>query len=267
MADVAPSDAARAARWSCLMYHEVTPAGAAARGGYFSVTRTEFERQLRTLRALGLRGESLERVAGERLADAVAITFDDGHETHYAEAFPALLAHGMTATFFVITSRVGTPGYATWEQLREMAQAGMSIQSHTHSHPFLSELSRERAEEELRTSKRIIDERLGQRTMTIAFPNGDAPRGFTARDFERLGYRWVATSAWGPNRFDGARRVRRYTVRRDGDHAAFERMARGASPAYAPEGVRLRSLNVLRAALGPSRYARIRRVALRAIGR
>ena len=38
------------------------------------------------------------------------ITFDDGYEDGYKNAFPALLSHGFRATFFVIASRIGSPG-------------------------------------------------------------------------------------------------------------------------------------------------------------
>jgi peptidoglycan/xylan/chitin deacetylase (PgdA/CDA1 family) len=54
-------------------------------------------------------------------ARAICITFDDGKASDYDIAFPVLMGLGMTGTFFVVTQRVGQPGYVTWAQLKEMA--------------------------------------------------------------------------------------------------------------------------------------------------
>ncbi|GAB4575983.1 MAG: hypothetical protein Kow0077_30220 [Anaerolineae bacterium] len=69
----------------------------------------------------------------------VIITFDDGYIDAFEQAFPVLQEFGFTATFFVITSRLdeGHPAYISWEQARIMAEAGMSIESHTKDHPNL----------------------------------------------------------------------------------------------------------------------------------
>lgn len=253
------------ARWACLMYHEVPAAGEA--GGYFSVDRGTFGAQLDRLRAARLGGASLEQLLAGATPGAVAITFDDGHATHARCATPELAARGMSATFFVVTDWVGRPGWVTWAELREMAAAGMSIQSHTRSHPFLSELPRARVLDELRGSRMEIEDRLGRAVTTIALPNGDHPRT-GEEDFAECGYRWVATSRWGANAGAerAARRIRRYTIRRSTTLAEFERLARAASSALAPEAVRLELLGRLRAMVGPSRYARWRRAVLARAG-
>jgi peptidoglycan/xylan/chitin deacetylase (PgdA/CDA1 family) len=247
------------------MYHEVPAAGEA--GGYFSVARETFAAQLDRLRTARLDGASLERVLTGAAPGAVAITFDDGHATHARCATPELAARGMTATFFVVTDWVGRPGSASWPELREMAAAGMSIQSHTRSHPFLSELPRARVLEELRGSRMEIEDRLGLPVTTIALPNGDLPRAH-AEDFAESGYRWVATSRWGANHGagDAPRRIRRYTIRRSTTLADLTRLARAESSALAPEAVRLEVLGRLRAMVGPSRYARWRRAVLARAG-
>ena len=255
---------AAAPRWSCLMYHEIPDDG---EPGYYAVPRARFGAQLDALARLGLAGTTLESALADPSPARVAITFDDGHATHFTDAFPELAARRMAATFFVITARVGTNGYATWDQLRAMRRAGMSIQSHTHTHPFLSELSAEAARTELRESRRRLDAELDQETTTLALPGGDAPRGWSARDFADAGFRWVATSRWGPNAGTPATFVRRYTVRRETMDPAFARLATAREPAHSLEGLRLRALGGTRTLLGASRYARWRRAALRLLGR
>lgn len=258
-------------RWACLMYHEVQREASPA--GYFAVTRDCFAAQLDAIGALGLSACSLEDAVARPAGRVVALTFDDGHETHYREVFPLLAGRQLTATFFVTSSWVGTPGYVTWGQLREMAAAGMSIQSHSATHPFLSELGVVEAARELATSKAAIEQEVGRPCTTLALPNGDAPRGWRPADYAEKGFRSVATSVWGPNRMpagpsaDGVRFVRRYTVRRETPDRLLGRLALAAEPAYGLEGLRLTVLHALRSAVGATRYSRWRRRALQVLGR
>ena len=255
-------------RWPCLMYHEVHADDAPnIDGGYFAVGASQFARQLDMLVSLGLRGSSLEDVAAQSPNGRVAITFDDGHWTHAAHALPLLLDRNMTATFFIITSRVGSPGYCSWDELRGMRDAGMSLQSHTHSHPFLSQLDSNEVRLELVRSREELDDHLGQRTTTLALPGGDVPRHWRAADYRSAGYRWIATSRWGLARDDETPFIRRYTVRRDTPEATIQRMVAGLVPSYSAEGLRLTALHGVRSLLGAGRYARWRRRVLSALGR
>jgi peptidoglycan/xylan/chitin deacetylase (PgdA/CDA1 family) len=229
------------------------------------------------LRATHRPAVSLERVLdGTAPAPATAMTFDDGDETHFANAFPELRRRGMTATFFVVTERGGTPGYVTWPQLAEMATDGMSIQSHTATHPLLSELSEEEVARELRTSRERLDDELRQHTRTLALPGGNPPRGDAAtrqRLYRNAGYDCVATTVWGPNSgssmrdASGVLLVRRYTIRRETPHRRFEACVRAMSSATSPEGLRLAALTGMRRVVGASRYAGWRRRVLRALGK
>jgi peptidoglycan/xylan/chitin deacetylase (PgdA/CDA1 family) len=250
------------------MYHEIPDVEARAR--YFSVPSDRFARHLDLLRALGVRVLALETARREPAGTAVALTFDDGHRTHYQHAFPQLAERGMTATFFVTTSWVGTHEYATWSQLREMSEAGMAIQSHTVTHPFLSELPRHAVERELRESRDEIEQRMGSPCVTLALPGGDVPRHWNADDYRRVGYDCVATSRPGPNAdagVDATPFVRRYTVRRETSDERLRRQALASESAYAIEGLRQAALGALRTALGPTRYARWRRRVLHLVAR
>jgi len=259
-------------RWACLMYHEVPTEAAAA--GYFAVPRDRFAAQLDAIRALGLSARSLEEVLERTTGGAVALTFDDGHETHYREVLPLLVERQFTATFFVTSSWVGTPGYVTWGQLREMAAAGMSIQSHSATHPFLSELETAEVERELAEPKAAVEREIGRPCTSLSLPGGDAPRAWLPSDYARLGYRCVATSRWGANQVaagpsppGGVRFVRRYTARRETADGMLRRLILAKEPAYGWEGVRQAALHVVRSTVGATRYAGWRRRALRVLGR
>ena len=230
----------------------------------FAVPASEFCRQLDLLSASDMRACTVAEARSGLVAGGVAVTFDDGHLGQYDRAFPALVARGMTATFYVTTSWIGTrPGYVSWAQLHEMASAGMSIQSHTHSHPFLSELEDAALVRELERSKAELDAALSQETDELALPGGDLPRRSLRGRLADAGYRTIATSRWGLNAYPpdvGASPVlvNRCTI---GGVSSADRFLRIAGGDRLLSDARRRRETVLAATrqlLGPSRYARCR---------
>jgi len=168
-----------------FMYHEVAgPEGMQALAGRiqlgYVVTTEQFESHLRTLRDLGAKSVNLEQVTqwvrnGTPIPErSVVITFDDGFEGNYTTALPLLEKYGFTATFFVATNRIGDEVMMSWEQLREMGARGMSIESHTASHPLLSTLTRDETRSELAVSRQVLEQQLGKQVRFISLPNGDS---------------------------------------------------------------------------------------------
>lgn len=260
------------APWVCLMYHDVAADRTVVTGGpaYFSVSAAVFDRQLDQLQEMGRPGRSIAGVLDGKGEPSTAISFDDGDLGQATRAFPALAKRGMSATFFVTTGWIGTPRYASWDQLREMHAAGMRIESHTHTHPFLSELSRDALIDELRRSKAMIEDHLGHRVTMLALPGGDAPRRSLRSLFAAEGYDVVATSRWGLN--DGAssgglRLIRRCTVRGESTAAEFGAVVRGDPWVARKRQTREAVLHFVRSSLGPTRYSRIRRRVLDVVGR
>jgi peptidoglycan/xylan/chitin deacetylase (PgdA/CDA1 family) len=253
--------------WVCLMYHDVTADSAEPGQGkeYFSVSRSVFEHQLDQLAGLGRNVCNLETVVASPSPDGkrvIACTFDDGDAGQFDRGFPALAKRGMSATFFVTTDWVGKPGYVSWNGLREAKAAGMSIQSHTRSHPFLSELTAEELGNELAGSRAILDDQLGQQTTTLALPGGDPPRSALREQIAAAGYRIVANSRWGVNRARTSGSitwVNRCTIRGRMADDRFARVAQGDPWISATRQVREAVLRALRNSLGPTRYARWRR--------
>lgn len=259
----------RSDSWVCLMYHDVLPRASATGGGAerFAVPLPSFELMLDAIGDGGYEGCSLTRAVRQAGRKRVAITFDDGTESQFQHAVPALRSRNMTATFFVTTDWIGRAGFMTWDQLRTLASLGMSVQSHTKSHSFLSELGEGELRRELAESKAAIDEALGQETTEISLPGGNAPRRARWHLFREVGYRLVAGSRWGRNAdvvgdtVDGSW-VRRCTVRGSIDVEEAERILAGDRSLALKRIPREMTLNALRAALGASRYARWRRKVL-----
>ena len=59
----------------------------------------------------------------------------------------------------------------TWEELREMDGNGIEIGSHTMNHPILSRIGQDRLIEEVGTSKRVLEEKMGHAISTFCYPN------------------------------------------------------------------------------------------------
>ena len=253
------------------MYHQVLPREPGAKpDDYFAVSRAMFGRHLDTIRAEGYAGVSIAGALAAARGPRVAISFDDGTLDHFEHALPELVARGMTATFFVTTSWVGQPGYANWDQLRTMREAGMEIGSHTRSHPFLSELSRDALHGELAQSRAEIEQQLAGAPAALALPGGDFPRSGSRDMLSKAGYGVVATSRWGSNRdrdIAEVRFVRRCTVHGRVSDAEFRQIVRGDAGLRWRRRAREMVLHITRSSLGPSRYAKLRRRVLFLFGR
>ena len=247
--------------WVCLMYHDVTPDAPAVSDGpeRFAVSKRSFERHLDLLAKWGFSGCSIAAALNRTVDRQVAISFDDGQLGQYERAFPALAARGWTATFFVTTGWVGRSGYVSWDQLSEMKTAGMSIQSHTHTHQFLSELSEAEVDFELRRSKAELDEYLEQDTHILALPGGDPPAAALQRLIKDVGYGVVATSRWGRTIARTSRDqtvfVPRCTVRGEPSDATFRHTVNGDPWLTSRRWVRDGLLRATRSLLGPTRYS------------
>ena len=117
-------------------------------------------------------------------ARPVLLTFDDAYADFYEDAFPTLQRHGFPATLYVPTAYVGgtcswlhEEGEATrpmvnWSQLAEMSAAGIECGGHSHTHVQLDAIPVAAAHAEIRRSKAILEEHLGQAVLSFAYPHG-----------------------------------------------------------------------------------------------
>jgi peptidoglycan/xylan/chitin deacetylase (PgdA/CDA1 family) len=84
-----------------------------------------------------------------------------------------------TAQVQVDRTTLGRELFMSWNDLRQMVAAGMSIGSHTHTHQILAQLSEPQQRHELKLSKEILQDRLQQPVDSISYPVGGLDK-FTA---------------------------------------------------------------------------------------
>lgn len=229
-----------------LCYHSIHPSS-----DFASATPQLFEEHLRWLstecRVVGLNMVLSRARAGRLDKPEVAITFDDGMADNFEIAFPLLQKYGLTATFFLTAGllerseptirRFRELRHTTddgirpmeWSNVREMLRSGMSAGSHTYSHPNLAQLSGSDALRELWVSRDILEQRLGCRVDSLAYPFGKPGRHFTEETIEiavETGYELAVaavcrTVVSGDSRFD----VPRFFVARDDVAALREKVS------------------------------------------
>ena len=172
-----------------LMYHKIGMTPENSQLANLWVTPEKFDRQMRFIRDhnipvitfLDYYGMLKDNTVPDK---AVIITFDDGYEDNYAEAFPILKKYGFKACFFVVTDTIGiinkwhNPAtephqkMLTIDQIHEMQAAGMEFGSHTLSHLNLNQLSIDDANIQIAKSKIVLEQAIGKKVDIFAYPYG-----------------------------------------------------------------------------------------------
>lgn len=96
----------------------------------------------------------------------IMITFDDGTPTHYDKAYPILKEYGLTGVFYIISAK----GSLSNEQLKEMSDNGMVINSHSATHSSLSSSDTAFLNYEIGGSKHTLESITGKSVDSIAYP-------------------------------------------------------------------------------------------------
>jgi peptidoglycan/xylan/chitin deacetylase (PgdA/CDA1 family) len=166
-----------------LMYHGISDE-VGNRHPYFELNTSPrlFEEQMRYLHLNGYvavdLAEALNAIhSGHRKAQPVVITFDDAYSNFYTQAFPVLKKYGFTATLFVITRftrerRLLRNGreFMSWNDVKDVAAHGISVGSHSMTHPELRATAAAQLHEEVAGSKRCLEDKLGLPVRSFSYP-------------------------------------------------------------------------------------------------
>jgi peptidoglycan/xylan/chitin deacetylase (PgdA/CDA1 family) len=178
------------------MYHDVVPAGAEDSSGFpgrdaalYKIAPDMFDAHLAAItsrldardRRYRFRRSSVPcgpaAMAAEPAAaagpHAAAITFDDGGVSALVAA-DMLERHGWLGRFFVTVNYLGTPGFLTERDVRDLRKRGHTIGSHSCSHPLrMGHCSWTQLLDEWTRSRAVLADVLGEEMMAASVPGGD----------------------------------------------------------------------------------------------
>mgnify|MGYP001490218297 FL=1 len=105
----------------------------------------------------------------------VGISIDDAYSSVYEKAWPLLREAKIPFTLFISTDVVDrqATGYMSWDQIRELKSAGVTIGSQTKSHKHLPLISIEDVKQEIDKANFRISREIGSRPDLFAYPYGE----------------------------------------------------------------------------------------------
>ena len=215
-----------------LIYHDVATADERESVGFpgplaarYKLEPDEFERHLAAIAASGTRVGLMTATP----APTAVITFDDGGASALLAA-EMLDRHGFKGHFFIATGRIGTPGFLDPAGVRELAERGHGVGSHSHTHPtYMGRLDRSVILEEWNRSREVLAELLGTPPATASVPGGFLSRNVVTAAAE-AGFELLMTSepVARLRSHDGLTVAGRYTIWSTTPAATAAAYARGA---------------------------------------
>jgi len=166
-----------ARRGRILAYHSVgTP-----QWGVNDVSPRDFERHLQIAVDDGWSFATPAEVLAEPDKAQLALTFDDGPASLLANALPVLRHHGIPATAFVVTGWADgavpdshRPLLLDWRGVRALQEGGMTVASHSVTHPDFAQLEPGDVRRELEVSRNQLRQMLGIEAYEFAIPMGQS---------------------------------------------------------------------------------------------
>ncbi len=158
-----------------VMYHRID---GQAKLSKLSVSPESFKRQMQFLKRHRYNVVKLDDLPdlikkGDVPYKTIAITFDDGYENNYTEAYPVLKEQNIPATIFISPALIGKEDYLGWDQVIELSESGLvSIGSHTMTHAWLPGKAIQNLDIEIADSKRAIESHLRKEIDSFSYPLG-----------------------------------------------------------------------------------------------
>ena len=140
-----------------------------------------FESEMKWLAGQGYKGVSLKDFYKDIEQKKVfVLTFDDGYRDFFDVAMPILDKLDFKATIFIVSGLIGfiscwrtanlQPPLLKWDEIQEIANAGYEIGSHGVYHSDFFRLSKEKLEQEIAESKKLIEGKTGIPVVSFSYP-------------------------------------------------------------------------------------------------
>lgn len=189
-------------RMPVLMYHHVQTEDAAKADKQVGLTTYTdfFQKQMQYLKDKEYKVASMNDLvnffdSGTPVpSKSVLLTFDDGYEDFYTDAYPVLQSLGYGATMFLPTGLMDNPDYLTWNQVVSM-NGPVLFANHTWSHKNVG-VSVSVMQYEISTADTQLSERGLNSPKVFAYPYGFDSK--TSESYlNSLGYKLAFTTNSG----------------------------------------------------------------------
>lgn len=202
---------------SVLLYHSISGMNSKQDSFKLNISTELFKKQMAYLAGLRQKREFL-------------VTFDDGFENFFTNAYPVLLRYNIKSIVFItvdfIDKKISLSDFCptdieikplSWEQIKEISNNGIEIGSHSLSHPNLLVVDSKTAKSEIAGSKKITEEMISKKVKYFAYPHGSKQSYNTTikKIVKESGYEKAYTNILGFNTKDtdpyDLRRIRIYS--------------------------------------------------------
>lgn len=102
----------------------------------------------------------------------IMLTFDDTEENQYAIAAPEMEKYGFKAVYFVMTVSLGRPKYMSKDQVKQLAEAGHVIGSHTWDHQNVKKYKDDDWVTQIEKPTKTLEAITGKKVEHFAYPFG-----------------------------------------------------------------------------------------------
>lgn len=158
-----------------LLYHRIDVSSIESQ---YYVSPEKFEEQMKLLHDWGYTTITTELLVqaiteGANLPQRpIILTFDDGHLNNYTIAYPIMKKYGFSGAIYIVGEYMGTPDYMNADQIKEMAQDGWEVGSHSMNHFDLTSLNTQQKQYEIVESRKFLETELGLPIQTFSYPFG-----------------------------------------------------------------------------------------------
>ena len=162
-----------------LMYHSIID------NDHESVSINLFKKQMMLMKKMGYQTINFDNLNKKENKKNFIITFDDGYESVFLNAFPILKKLNFNATCFIVTNKIGD--FNEWDknkrnfkkkklmnfaQINEWIQNGFRIGSHTKDHKDLTKIDINGKIDQISNSKIFLNDMFSTKIDSFAFPFG-----------------------------------------------------------------------------------------------
>lgn len=148
-----------------LMYHDVfiqSPEESGLSSDLYKIKADEFEKQVARIKDIE-----------NKTPGTIILTFDDGGSSFYSPIADILDKYQLKGYFFIATKFIGSNGFITSEQIKDLDMRGHIIGTHSHSHPEnMTLLTENELDYEWSHSITILKSIVGHEICVASIPNG-----------------------------------------------------------------------------------------------